>query len=925
MAVAVKEDTVRNWHQQPPFDVLAQLSVDLVQGLSEEEWPRRLVRYGENELIETGLKSPWQILWEQLTARLVVMLIVAAVIAGLLGNYKDTIAILAIVILNALLGFIQEYRAEQAIAALKKLAVPSVRVRRGGLIQEISAQKLVPGDIVLLESGNLVPADCRVLESASLRIEEAALTGESEPSEKVTDALPEAELQLGDRRNMAYMGTVVTYGRGQVVVTETGMATELGRIAAMIQSVKPKPTPLQTRLDQLGKKLAVAAITVAALIFVFDLLRGEDLKLMFLTAISIVVAVVPEGLPAVVTIALALGVQRMLKRQALIRKLPSVEALGSVTVICSDKTGTLTENRMTVTVLDVLEHRVELSEELRHLHPLTNPHGDHQASLNEHPALAWLLVGGALCNDAVLKPIEAEAELLEAVGDPTESALVVAAAQFGLAKGELEQLLPRVAEVPFDSQRKCMSTVHEFLNETVPTPLRDLLQKRQPDSQRYITFTKGALDSLLHLSVAVQLNYTTAPLDDAWRRRIAAAHDQLAQNGMRVLGVAMRPIQELPTTICQDELEQELVFVGLIGIIDPPRQEVKQAVQTCQTAGIRPVMITGDHPLTAGQIARELGIATDGRVLTGQELARMSVRKLEEVVNSVAVYARVSPEHKLKIVEALQNQGQIVAMTGDGVNDAPALRKADIGVAMGITGTDVAKEAAGMVLLNDNFATIVAAVEEGRAIYDNIRKFIKFSITGNVGKILAVMVAPLLGLPPALQPLQILWLNLLTDGLLGLGLSVEPGERGLMHRRPFDPNESIFSRGIGIHILWMGTLIGFVGLGTGYIWWRAGNTHWQTMLFSTLALAQVSQVMAVRGGDASLFSLGVLSNKPLLGIVAMVVLLQLLVVYVPFLQRVFQTEALPPLELALSFAVSALIFWSAELEKWIRRRKQTEA
>ena len=653
---------------------------------------------------------------------------------------------------------------------------------------------------------------------------------------------------------------------------------------------------------------------------------------MFMTAISIAVAAVPEGLPAVVTIALSLGVRRMLRRRALIRKLHSVETLGSVTVICSDKTGTLTENRMTVTVLDVLEHRVELTEDLRRSGILAQISDEQEAALREHPALALLLTGGALCNDAALKPANHETEQLQAVGDPTESALVVAAARFGLAKPELEQTLPRVAEAPFDSERKRMSTVHRFpadggqLQPLSPL-LIETLRSGNPEisESSFVIFGKGAVDSLLDICSAVRVNHGTAPLSEQWRQRIMTAQDRLAQNGMRVLGVGIRSINQLPAPVSDELLEREMIFVGMVGIIDPPRPEVKQAVHTCQTAGIRPVMITGDHPLTARKIARELGIATDGRILTGQDLARMSVSELEEIVDEVSVYARVSPEHKLKIVRALQNRGQIVAMTGDGVNDAPALRKANIGVAMGITGTDVAREAAGMVLLDDNFTTIVSAVEEGRGIYDNIRKFIKFSITGNVGKIFAVMVAPFLCIPLALLPLQILWLNLLTDGLLGLGLSVEPGERGLMRRRPFDPNESVFSRGIRAHIAWVGLLIGFIGLGVGFAYWRVGNDHWQSMLFTTLAFAQVAQVMAIRSGRDSLFRIGILSNKPLLGAATLVVFLQLSVLYVPFLQGVFQTSALSLRDLALSLALSAVVFWGVEIEKWQQRRREDGA
>ena len=697
-------------------------------------------------------------------------------------------------IFNAVLGFKQEYQAEQAIAALKKLAVPTVKVRRNGTVVERSARDLVPGDIVRLESGNLVPADCRVLKSLNLRIEEASLTGESEPTDKAPPALEVTNLPLGDRHNMAYMGTMVTYGHGLAVVTDTGMNTELGKIAEAIQTVEAEPTQLQKRLEQLGKGLAIAILILITIIFGLGLLRGEELTTMFLTAVSLGVAAVPEGLPAVVTIALALGAQRMLKQRALIRKLPAVETLGSVTVICSDKTGTLTENRMTVTFLSLAGHQVDLSAHLRHA-PLTAAASQDQCSvLKQHPVLTWVLTGVALCNDASLEPDPDDPQYFNAIGDPTEGALVVAAAHLGLWKANLEHHFPRMYEIPFDADRKRMTTVHTCpaSADQLPSALSNLLGLMDAP---YLGVTKGAVDHLLQVSSRVWLDEKIEPLDQPAHQRIVAAHNELAQKGMRILGLAVRSVRALPSQQAASTLEQDLIFLGMVAMIDPARPEVKDAVLTCKSAGIRPVMITGDHPLTARHIAQELDINTDDQLLTGQELASLSDTQLKTLVEEVSIYARVSPQHKLEIVQALQQQGHIVAMTGDGVNDAPALKKADIGVAMGITGTDVAKQAADMVLLDDNFTTIVAAVREGRVIYDNIRKFIKYTLTGNGGELWVIILAPLFGMPLPLLPLQILWINLLGDGLLALALSVEPAECNIMHRPPFNPQESIFSRG----------------------------------------------------------------------------------------------------------------------------------
>jgi len=903
---------LNNWHQTTREDILSSLKTDPKQGLSQAEVQRRLAEYGPNELIERGLKNPWLILWEQLTAIMVVILIIAAVISALLGDYIDAIAILAIVILNAILGFAQEYRAEKAMAALKKMAIPIVKVHRDGQVQEISTRELVPGDILLLEAGNIVPADARLLESANLRAQEAALTGESEPVEKNPTILEGANLPLGDRLNLVYMGTVVTYGRGVAVVVETGMQTELGKIAEMIQTVEREPTPLQRRLEQMGRGLAFASLGIVAIVFVMGLLRGEDLRLMILTAISMAVAAIPEGLPAVVTIALALGAQRMLKRQALIRKLPAVETLGSVDVICSDKTGTLTENLMTVTVLDVFGETQTINALLQKSTPVLDVDLAFQKKPRVH-SLGLLVKAATLCNDAVLERTQNGGDYYKALGDPTEGAIIVAAAQLGMLKSDLEIRWPRVAEVPFSSERKRMTTIHQVnvLPEDSEVPWLDA---------PYVTFGKGAVDGLLDITSHVWAGDQAVPLTDELHQRILAANGSMAQDGQRVLGVVFRPLSAMPEKVDENVLEREVTFIGLIGMIDPPRPEVKEAVQTCKTAGIRPIMITGDHPLTAQSIARELAISSDSLVMTGGELEELSVDELEVLVETVSVYARVAPEHKLKIVQALQNKGHIVAMTGDGVNDAPALKKADIGVAMGITGTDVSKEAADMVLLDDNFATIVTAVREGRTIYDNIRKFIKYTMTSNSGEIWVMLLAPFVGMPLSLLPLQILWVNLVTDGLPGLALGVEPSEKGIMQRSPYHPNENIFGRGMGRHILWVGLLMGLVSLGMGFWAWRTGRHDWQTMVFTTLTLSQMGHALAIRSGRESFFKIGLFTNKALLGAVLLTFVLQLFVVYTPAMQDIFNTVALPPIDLAISLALSTVVFWGVELEKWFLRR-----
>lgn len=906
---------MNDFHRRSSTAVLRELEVELPLGLTQSEALRRLKEYGDNELIERGIKAPWIILWEQMTASVVVVLIVAAVVSALLGDYKDSAAIAAIIVLNAILGFSQEYRAEKAIAALKKLAVPSAKVRRDSEVLSMPVVNLVPGDIVLFEAGDFVPADCRLIESAGLQTLEAALTGESEPIRKITDPLDQADLSLGDRRNMVYMGTFATSGRGVAVVTATGMRTELGHIAVMLQAVKNEPTPLQRRLHHLGKVLAGAALLLVAVIFVHGLLRGENLKLMFLTAVSIGVAAVPEGLPAVVTIALTLGAQRMLKRKALIRKLPAVETLGSVTVICSDKTGTLTENRMRVVTLQLAEYSVDTDSYLR-----SRPLNASTPSWGDASGIPLLLAGGTLCNDAHVRTSTKQSEVAIPFGDPTEIALVAAAADQGLSKAELQQLMPRVAEVPFSPERKRMTTVHQMACDPSLIP-DELASVCDGNPTRYVAFSKGAVDTLLELSTTVWVGGKPQPLNQQWRERMAAANDGLAENGMRVIGMAFRCLDSLPSPMEVNNVEREMTFVGMFGLIDSPRQEAASAVATCQVAGIRPVMITGDHPLTARYIAEKVGIASTKQPLTGFELDHLS-DQLKSLVESTSVYARVTPAHKLKIVQALQENGEIVAMTGDGVNDAPALKRADIGVAMGVTGTDVAKEAADIVLLDDNFATIVAAVEEGRVIYDNVRKFIKYILATNSGEIWTMLVAPFLNMPLPLLPLQILWMNLVTDGFPALALGVEPAEPDTMRRPPYPPNESIFARGMGTHVIWVGLLMAFLSVSVGYGYWHAGRSNWQTMLFTTLTLSQMAHAMAIRSERSSLFQIGLLTNKPLLAAVMLTIVLQLCLIYIPFLQTVFSTRPLSAMDLGLSILLSSVIFGAVELEKRLHRFTQ---
>ncbi len=891
------------WHARTAAAAESALRSSAQSGLSPNEAAARLAQYGPNELIEKGIKSPWAILWEQLTAFLVLVLIGAAVLSLLVGEWKDSVAILVIVVLNALLGLSQEYRAEKAMAALKRLAVPNVRVRRGGEVHEIPARELVPGDIVLLEAGVHVPADGRLTESVNLKIQEAALTGESEGVEKDLAAVA-PESGLADRRCMAYLGTAVTYGRGTMIVTDTGMGTELGRIATMLQDVEREPTPLQLNLDGLGRILTYVAVAIIAVVGFFLFLRGVGPKDIFLTAVSLAVAAVPEGLPAVVTISLALGAQRMLKRRVLIRKLTAVETLGAVNTICSDKTGTLTENRMSVVRLETSD----CAEDFNDFTPsgLLSP--------------IVLLAGLSLASDAVLK--EERPGAFSVIGDPTEGALVLAAIKAGLMKPDLDRALPRVAEAPFDSSRKRMTTVHEIHEAATGGELARFAGWAQGHGTR-IAFTKGSVDGLAALSKSRFAGGEIVPMTDADREEILSANNRLAGDGIRVLGLAFRPISE-DQDLRAEALEQDLVFVGMAGMMDPVRAEVPDAVRTCQKAGIDAIMITGDHPLTARHIARQLGMAGSDALLTGNELSTMSSEALDAVLEHTTVYARVAPEHKLRIVETLQAKGHVVAMTGDGVNDAPALKRANIGVAMGITGTDVSRESSDMVLQDDNFATIVAAVEEGRVIYDNIRRFIRYIMSTNSGELWLMLVGPLLGMNLPLLPVQILWMNLVTDGLPALALALEPAERDVMTRPPRRKDDHIIGWSMGLHIAWVGLLMAAVTLGTGFAFWSPGDeASWhraQTMIFTVVVLLQLGHAMAIRSVKVSTFSLGFRSNPALLGAVLLMILLQAAAVYVPVFQSFFGTTSLSAAQFGLCLLLGTSVFWAVELEKWIIRR-----
>ncbi|RJR15339.1 MAG: cation-translocating P-type ATPase [Nitrospiraceae bacterium] len=899
-----------NWHQKKITDALKDLNSS-AQGLSSEEAQRRLEEYGPNELKEKAKKTVFMMFLDQFKDFMIIVLIIAAVISGFIGELADTIAIIVIVVLNAIIGFVQEYRAEKAMAALKKMAALSTTVIRNGLPETIAGSDLVPGDVVVLEAGKIVPADMRFIETALLKVEEAALTGESVPVEKHSQELHDRDLPLGDRKNMAYKGTFSTYGRGTGIVVATGMSTELGKIANMLQEEEEVKTPLQKRLATFGQKLAIAVLAICALVFGIGVVRGEPALLMLLTAISLAVAAIPEALPAVITISLALGAKKLVKQNALIRKLPAVETLGSVTYICSDKTGTLTLNKMTVEEMYVDGKLVSTKAgKLESKEDVTS-------SLPHFPA-STLFTALALSTDSIK---DKDGRLM---GDPTETALFDIADKNGFNKQELEEKFPRVAEIPFDSDRKCMTTFHgrsavSGHQSSVPPPIPPLVRGGEGG---VVSYTKGAIEVLIDKADNIMTSEGLKPID---REDILRVSEKMAADGLRVLCMTMRSWDRLPEDMSPDNVETGLTILGLTGMMDPPREEAKDAVSICKAAGIKPVMITGDHPITARTIAKRLGILEDDSkaIITGRELEKLSLEEFEEKVEHIRVYARVAPEQKIKIVKALQDKGEFVAMTGDGVNDAPALKRADIGVAMGITGTDVSKEASHMILLDDNFATIVKAVKEGRRIFDNIRKFIKYTMTSNSGEIWTIFLAPFLGLPIPLLPIHILWINLVTDGLPGLALAAEPAEKGIMQRPPRHPRESIFAHGLGTHIVWVGLLMGAASLFTQAWSIRTGHAHWQTMVFTVLCLSQMGHVLAIRSETESFFKQGFLSNKPLLGAFALTFALQMATIYIPVLNPVFKTEPLTLNELAFTLALSSVVFIAVEIEKlWKRRAKR---
>lgn len=940
-----------SWHTLDADAVMEHLESSSYEGLSLEEAGRRLEEHGPNELIEAPPITFWQMLWEQFNNFIVIMLIVACIVSALLGEYIEAGAILAIVILNATLGVIQERRAEHALAALRKMAAPEAHVYRGGSRQTVPSRELVPGDIVYLDAGNYVPADVRLLEAINLRIDEAALTGESFPVQKDAQTRLEKDIPLGDRKNTAFMGTVVSYGRGRSVVVGTGMRTQIGLIAEMLQSVHQEPTPLQRRLDQLGKTLGWAALALSGIVFIVGWLRGFNPLDMFLLAVSLAIAAVPEGLPAVVTISLAMGMREMIKHHALIRRLSSVETLGSATTICSDKTGTLTQNEMTVTRMWVDGEYVSVSGSGY------TPVGEFSVDgrtveLNEYPAALTALWVAALNNDSSLEVSGTSAEKLtyRMVGAPTEGALIVAAAKAGAWAPDLNTAYPRVQEIPFDSTRKRMVTLHELkdINPDDISPFYD-----DENRQWYAITMKGAPDLVLnHCTHYQSMDDRSIPMDETQRMRILAANDMLTQDALRVLAIAYRVVPEMPTEIEPEVLEKDMVFVGLIGMIDPPRPEVPSALENARQAGIRTVMITGDYPKTARAIAESIGLMEPGhQVLTGPELNKMDMPTLEREVVYTDVFARVSPEHKMRIVEALQSRDQVVAMTGDGVNDAPAIKRSDIGVAMGITGTDVTKESSDMVLTDDNYASIVSAVEQGRIIYANIRKFVFFLLSSNVAEIMIIFLATLAGLPSPLTVIQLLWLNLLTDGAPALALAMEEGDAGVMHMPPRPKKEPIINGimklGIGIQtitqtgavllafgigLIWHLTEVGGLPPGVNpitaifqYDWTGLGDRTAQTMAFATLSLCELFRAYTVRSEKMSLFKLGVFSNRFMQYAVGFSICLLILVINVPFLQPIFNTTFLSVKAWAIVLGLAVIPAVSEEIEKFILRWRDRRA
>ncbi len=908
------------WHVLETTEIVQALQTSPKRGLSEEEASRRLEQFGPNELEEAAKPSLFRLIFEQFNNFIVIVLIIAALVAAILGDYIEAIAILAIVVLNAILGVVQERRAEEALTALRRLAAPDALVLRDGHRQVCPAGELVPGDVVFLDAGNFIPADLRLIETVNLRIEEAALTGESVPVTKDAHLVLTQDMALGDRRNTAFSGTVVSYGRGSGVVVSTGMRTQIGMIAAMLQAVHEEPTPLQRKLDQLGKALGVAALIVCALVFGVGWFRGIAPLEMFLVAVSLAVAAVPEGLAAVVTITLALGMREMITRHALIRRLSSVETLGSTTVICSDKTGTLTQNQMTVTRMWVDDTTFEITGRG------FEQSGDFKVDgrvvdLRDYPASTTVLWGATLANDAQIEaePTKDGDDASRVIGDPTEAALLVAAAKAGAFRDRLEEAYPRIDEIPFDSSRKRMTTVHKIV-DPAPDDASPFYDSELREWE--MAAIKGAPDVVLELCTQFQkMDDTTAPLTDEIRERVYEANARMARSALRVIAVAFRVDPDVPEDATPEKIERDFIFVGLMGMIDPPRQQAKPAIEKARRAGIRTLMITGDFPDTAEEIAEEIALLQPGHgVLTGSQLDTMDDNALEEKVATTDVFARVSPEHKVRIVSALKAHGEIVAMTGDGVNDAPALKRADIGVAMGVTGTDVAKEAADMVLTDDNYASIVDAVEQGRVIYSNIRKFVFYLLSCNLAEIAVIFIAILAGLPSPLTPIQLLWLNLITDGAPALALGMEKGDPDIMVQSPRPPDEPVINRPMRIRIGVQTLAIAGVTLAAywlGIKLFPGVPEEAKTMAFVTLSFSELLRAFTARSERYPLHKIGLFSNTWMFYAVASSLLLLLAVIYVPFLQTIFNTVSLGWAEWQIVLPLLFVPAVVAEISKWL--------
>ena len=892
---------MKNWWELEITDIEKALGVNASLGLSLEEAEGRLQKYGPNQLKEKKGISPIKIFIDQFKDFIVWVLVGAALVSGFLQEWVDAFAIIAIVILNSILGFIQEYRAEKSLAALKKLSSPNSRVIRAGSRQIISSHNIVPGDVIELEAGDNIPADSRLIwVTPNFRVSEASLTGESHPVAKTILALKEREVPLADRANMIYMGTSIASGKARAIVVETGMETELGNIAGMIQGADDNATPLQKRLEAFGKFIVYVCFGLVGLVFLLELLRGSKLIDVFLTSVSLAVAAIPEGLPAVVTIALALGVQRMVKRHAIIRKLPSVETLGCATVICSDKTGTLTKNEMTVQAVYVNKMLFYVTgigygvkgEFTRDYKTIDSP---------DYPELNKLLSYAVLCNGADLVKDKSGYKI---IGDPTEGAILSCAAKINIWKKDMEDKFSFIEEIPFDSERKKMTMVRR-------------------DGAMVTAFIKGAPDIFLEDCVRIEDRGGARKLEEEDKKEILAVNENLASSAMRVLAIGYKNMDRVPDSYGVEAIEKDLVFLGLVAMIDPAREEVKDAIEKCSTAGIKTVMITGDHKNTAVAIARELGFfKKDSMALTGEELNKLTDDELYEKIGNIPVYARVSPEHKLRIVKAWRRHGEVVAMTGDGVNDAPAVKEADIGISMGITGTDVTKEVSDMVITDDNFASIVSAVEEGRGIYDNIKKFIHYLLSCNVGEILVMFVSSLVGSPVPLLPIQILWVNLVTDGLPALALGVDPVDKNIMARPPRKSNEPVITKENAFLMLWQGTFIAFCSLlafSLVLFVEKESLARARTAAFIVLSCAQLFHSFNCRNNKESIFKIGFLTNKKLIFAVLISFGLQMLVVYQPFLQTIFKTEPLGAFDWSLVILISSFPLWAMETVKLVKK------